>query len=329
MRPLLLLLLASCGASSTAATREESAPTPIGARDEPRAAEAGAAAEGPAGAALAQMSDADLTRPEASELLGFSAGSAMTLGTFVLALAAYADPEAADGCYSVERSERDGVQQVVVRADDCVDALAPQRRVSGTLVVETQPSECGTRTALTLRGWRIRDDRPCEPGGPPMGTQGIEGRVVADECGGTMSLDLLLDGGGLRRGVCRPSRDTALQYRLEHGEGAREGRSPIAGTGRVGIADLGRAAVETRGEILRSEECATEAMAGTTRASAGGHVLEVTYDGATDCSDPGRAPYTLDGEPAGTTEHACAAGGAPSAWALPLALLLWLRRARA
>ena len=100
------------------------------------------------------------------------------------------------------------------------------------------------------------------------------------------------------------------------------------GRGEVGIVGVGRASVETIDEVLGQSTCRSEAQSGLTRASAGGHVAEVSYDGATECTEPGRAPYTLDGQPAGTTEHACSAGGTGSSFGFAALAYFGLRRRR-
>lgn len=329
MRTCALLLVLGCG-GATAAPSEPTEPTTIGASDELRAEDA-RGAEGPVGAALAAMPEADLTTAEGLEVLSFSAASALAMATFTLALGGHAE-EDVNECFVVERSESDRGQRTSVRANDCPETQTPERRVSGEMVLEKRQSSCGEWTSLTFRPWTIVDGRPCGSSGSPKGTRTFEGRIVADECAGTMVLDLVLGGDGLqeRNGECDPIRQTALRYRLGHDDDALEGGSPLSGRGEVGIAGVGRATVETIDEVIGRETCGTEAVSGLTRARSGGHLAEVSYDGASECTDPGSAPLALDGEPAGQVAYACAAAGSTTgAAALPLAFaLLCLRRRR-
>jgi len=326
MRALLLTVLVGCGGASVGTPRAE--PTEIGASDALRAEEA-RLAEGPVGAALASMPEADLTTTEGLEVLGFSAASVFAMATFTLALEMHAE-EPSD-CLVTERSETADGERTVVRADGCASTTTPGRTMTGELIVETRQSECGKWVALTIRSWSIRDDRPCRTTELPKGTRIFEGRVVSDECTDAMSVQLRISGEGWedRQDQCQPVRETALRYELRHGGEGLEGGAPMNGRGEVGIVGVGRASVETIDEVLGREDCRTEAESGLTRARAGGHVAEVRYDGATECTEPGSAPYTLDGQPAGTTKHACAAGGTGGGSCLPIALaLLFLRRRR-
>lgn len=324
MRALALAVLLGCGGASTPGTAE---PTAIGASAELRAQER-READGPVSASLAAMAEADLTTEEGLEVLSFSAASVFAMATFTLALQAHAG-EPTD-CIEREHSETADGTRTVVRANECPRDDTPERRMTGELIIETREQSCGEWVGLTLGSWSIVDDRHCGSTEHPKGTRIFQGRILSNECGNTMSIELLISGDGWeeRDGVCQPMRETALRYELSHGADGLEGAAPMNGRGEVGIAGAGRARVETIDEVLGRQDCRTEAESGVTRASAGGHVAEVTYDGATECSNPGSAPYTLDGQPAGRTEHACAAGGTPSAFALPCVVLLLLLRRR-
>ncbi len=320
-----LLLLLGCGGAQSPAPQP--APTEIGASDALREEER-RADQGPAATALAEMAEADLTTEEGREVLSLSAASTLAVTTMVMVIGGVTETPPND-CYAIERSERDGTQVVDVRADDCPGRQADGQRSSGHLTLESRETECGEWAALTLRSWTTSDPRPCGETGSPTGTRVYDGRVVADGCQGLITVDLVFGGEGLEKidDECRPVRRTAMRYRLSHrGKDAPPG-SPMSGEGEVGIGGVGRAFVETIDETI-DRECRTEAASGVTRARAAGHVAEVRYDGATDCSDPGSAPLFLDGEPAGTTEHACAAGGSGPVPFAPLLLLLVFRRSR-
>jgi len=325
----LALLLGVSVACSPVSQAEEPAPAPtdIGASEALREDER-ALARGFAGPALAQMPEADLTTEEGQEVLSFSATSVMALSTFMMILGGVA--ETADPCYDIERAEQDGTERVEVRADDCAGTQpADGRRYDGMLVLEERETECGKWASLTLQSWTIKDDRTCGESGAPRGRRVYEGRIVSDECRDTIDVDLVLGGEGLEEldGECRPVRRTALRYRLSRSGGDAQ-NAPIGGEGEVGVTGAGRARVETIEQRVISDDCRTEAVSGLTRARADGRVLEVRYDGATECTDPGRAPLFLDGQRAGTTEHACAAGGSGPAPLLPLILLLAFGRRR-
>ena len=54
-------------------------------------------------------------------------------------------------------------------------------------------------------------------------------------------------------------------------------------------------------------DCGTEPDSGSLTVASGGDTMVITYDGATDCTDPGEAPYTLNGADMGTlTVSSCA-----------------------
>jgi MYXO-CTERM domain-containing protein len=318
-----LSLLLGCGGAQPP---QRSTPTDIGASEELRAQER-QEARGVAAAALAEMAEADLTTEEGREVLSFSAASVMAVSTFLMMLGGMAEAES--DCFAIERSESGGTTRTEVRADGCAGNAQDQKRSSGLLVLEERETECGKWASLTLSPWSIRDERACGSTGSPKGTRIYEGRIVSDECQDTVDIDLVLGGDGLDEidGECRPVRQTALRYLLQSGDAATD-NAPINGRGEVGLGGVGRATVETVDETMMSADCRSEAASGLTRARAGGHVAEVRYDGASECSDPGSAPLFLDGQPAGTTEHACAAGGSGPAPLAPLLLLLLVLRRR-
>jgi len=236
--------------------------------------------------------------------------------------------EPPNDCFEIESSEASGTKRTEIRAERCPSEATDQKHATGTLVLEERETECGEWTALSLHSWTSNDERPCGNTGSPKGTRSYDGRVVVDECQGTFVLDLVIDGEGLEEidGDCRPVRRTALRYRMTSGDMAES--EPMNGEGEVGISGVGRATVETIDQQMSRDDCTTEAASGVTRARAGGHVAEVRYDGATECSDPGSAPLFLDGVPAGASEHACAAGGSAAGAFAPLLLLLAFRRRR-
>ncbi len=327
MKRVVLTLLVGCGGAAATSSEVPAEPTAIGASDALRAEEE-RLADGPVGASLAAMAEADLTTPEGLEVLSFSAASTFAVATFTLALQAHASD--VSDCVTTERSETSDGKRTVVRSNDCASGGSSSRRMTGELIVESRQESCGEWVGLELRSWTIRDDRNCGSTDHPKGTRIFSGRIVSNECANTMTIELLISGEGWeeRQGQCHPMRETAVRYQLRHGGGGVDS-GPLNGEGEVGIAGVGRARVETIDEVVGQSDCRSEAESGLTRARAGGHVAEVTYDGATECTEPGSAPYTLDGQPAGTTTHACAAGGAPSgSTLLPLALVLLGRRRR-
>lgn len=323
-RALTLAVLVGCGGAQLAQPR--STPTEIGASEELRAQEA-REAQGAAATALVEMAEADLTTEAGREVLSFSAASVMAVSTFVMMLGGMAEAES--DCFAIQRSESGGTTRTEVRADQCASGAEDQKRSSGVLVLEERETECGEWSSLTLSPWTIHDERACGSTGSPRGTRLYEGRIVSDECQGIVDIDLVLGGEGLDEidGECRPVRQTALRYRLSNRDGATE-NAPIGGEGEVGITGVGRATIETIEEKMMSNDCRSEAASGLTRARAGGHVAEARYDGDSECTDPGSAPLYLDGQAAGTTEHACAAGGSGPAPMVPLLLLLAFGRRR-
>lgn len=85
----------------------------------------------------------------------------------------------------------------------------------------------------------------------------------------------------------------AMRYRGAHtGEDWR-------GHGRIAVDGWGRVATRSEGIVFDKGRCKSEPLAGKTILSAARHEVELEYDGATDCDQPGTAKWRYDGQPRG------------------------------
>jgi len=80
----------------------------------------------------------------------------------------------------------------------------------------------------------------------------------------------------------------------------QDGVRHYSGQGQIGIFGWGKVDVSTAQEVVDCARCRYEPLRGRTEARAGGHRLVIDYDGSDDCSAEQRAPFALDGSPAGT-----------------------------
>lgn len=71
------------------------------------------------------------------------------------------------------------------------------------------------------------------------------------------------------------------------------------GHGRVAVDGWGRVATRSEGLVFDESRCKSEPLSGKTTLSAAGHEVEIAYDGATHCDQPGTAAWRYDGEPRG------------------------------
>lgn len=99
------------------------------------------------------------------------------------------------------------------------------------------------------------------------------------------------------------------------------------GSGTMAEEHKGSVSLRTEAEAIDSSRCETEALSGSTTVQAGGHEVVVHYDGATTCTDPGRAHWSLDGVDQGEAEVACATAR-PGLLGAFTGLALLLRRRR-
>lgn len=137
------------------------------------------------------------------------------------------------------------------------------------------------------------------------------------------------------RTSCTP---TAGQMAIVYSGSVRtdgSGRSTWNGSGRFGTRRDGKVRATSRDEVLDDAACGSEAASGTTTLEAGGHTVVVTYDGATACTNPPAARWSLDGKAQGALDGVgCAAapgrGGMPGLLSVGTVLgLVALRRRHA
>lgn len=292
---------------------------------------------------LAGLEEADLSSPERDRLLIGSGGFAAQRTMFSSTVdALYRDGDTSggllSGCIKERRETRGETQAVRLRADECpADPESPDAgMVSGVLeFYESTTPECGLRRRIEWAEWRVVSPAKCTmPGESETMSYTLSGSMESDDC--EFSLEFLANVSGptiARDSRCELARDFAFSYEGSRRDEPGMGRV-FEGRGVYGIEGLGRVQTETESELIHDAElsgsqtyCQAEAMSGTTRVRAGGHTLEVRYDGASaPCTEAPEAPIFIDGVAAGVTQSACSASSVPGgSWVFVLMSLVFLR----
>jgi MYXO-CTERM domain-containing protein len=138
---------------------------------------------------------------------------------------------------------------------------------------------------------------------------------------GTLTIKIIAEiTGPDEENSCQPHTGTlAIDYTLTLRKGTHDadGDGTIDdtfwnGSGRYGNSVSGAVDVMTTEEKLEQELCEDEALAGDTKISSGGHMITITYDGATDCDVESTVHWAYDGTDRGEIAGvSCAAGGSP------------------
>jgi len=190
---------------------------------------------------------------------------------FLLATFTAALDEVQGECPKVER---DGAFTIV--RGDCVDA-------SGT-------THTGyARVSIDDDEIRVRLKNFGEADGVDAGS--VSGRVrvwVGDEP--RFSMDLLLRSDEPMDDLAPGSTWLAIKA-----EGSRNARQEWSMQGELAAEKLGRVKAKASGIDSDRERCKHEPLTGQTELWSGGHHVEIRYDGASDCDEPGTAKWWRDG----------------------------------
>ena len=81
-------------------------------------------------------------------------------------------------------------------------------------------------------------------------------------------------------------------------------------------------------EVRDNDACAGEPMSGTTTLKSDAHTVVITYDGATDCSQPHAARWSRDGVDKGTIDNISCSTGSGSGFGLIGVVVGWTLRRR-
>ena len=226
---------------------------------------------------LEDLSPADLSDVDQIESTAWVTSAPMAYAMGILPVA-YAEIQAPSGCPF--ESVEDGV---VTWSGGCMDTELNEWFGTAT--------QTGDHTSYDHFGYMPEDK--CQVSSGMVN----HGDIIAVEDGGdrTFQIEVMVehatfdaDCGERRTVVAYDYRGTSLESGLD---------STIwNGEGTLGTETWGVLEAETVGEILDDQVCPTEAEAGKTSLMAGGDLVEIYYDGATDCDEEGTTPWTFNGD---------------------------------
>jgi hypothetical protein len=213
-------------------------------------------------------------------------------------------PDAAEAVARLSASSFDGIRDLIFLSLALPECPADTDDVAALLANHTEPRwtgnarfRCGENSwSLTAEHLVVTTQGECS-GRTVLQQLALDGRVVGWGAGADrhFAVDLLVRGHS-----CESIASLAAIYEghvVDRGSG-RE----LNGQGQVGFHGWGKLDVRTENQLADCSRCNTEPLSGTTEARSGGDVLTLRYDGATSCTDPGQASFSLNGEPAGTVD---------------------------